>query len=352
MVLAEELRLLRFLGSTWCRDQEEELNYKNIYDQLIADRRLNPPSEAEYVEVHHILPRCMGGTDEPQNLIRLRPEDHFFAHLLLAKIYGGRLWAAVNMMGGVLRSRCRKLPAIDARRSRVRYSKLIRLARDKQRGENHPNSDKTEYFWENIDGRTFVGPRYEFRDKFCVDVKGINNVLAGYAKKVSGWFIPDLLSEDEVERLRSGKAGAVRDKTIYTIRHMDGREFTGKRWQIQEKCGLSRGMAERLVNGGCHTASGWFYPALNPLGLDGKYYTSGERCGTAVQTVFHFRHKRGDEFIGTRMALVERYGLSRSAVHNMAKGVSASSGGWFIVGDDGRALNPANDNQPQLALAI
>lgn len=327
------------------------MNYQKIYDQLIADRRANPPSEDEYVEVHHILPRCMGGDNEPENLIRLRPEDHFFAHLLLAKVYGGRLWAPVQLMAGIRLRGADYLPAAKEHFARKRYGRLIQLARSKQSGANHPTADKTDYQWEHIDGRKYIGPRYAFKAEFGLDNRGVDNVLTGYAKTVRGWFIAYLLSEDDVERLRRGKSGKRLDRKKYLVRHADGREFLGERWRIEEHCGIGNTMLGRLINGGCHTASGWFYPALNPLGLDGKYYTSGERCGTAVRTVFHFRHKHGEEFIGTRMGLVEKYGLNRQAVHNMAKGVSASSSGWFIVGDDGRSLNSANDNQHQLALA-
>lgn len=41
----------------------------------------------EYTETHHIVPRCMGGTDEPTNLVELTPEEHFVAHQLLIRIY-------------------------------------------------------------------------------------------------------------------------------------------------------------------------------------------------------------------------------------------------------------------------
>jgi hypothetical protein len=61
------------------------MNYKKIYDQLILrgqTRTLN-----EYSERHHIIPRCMGGTDEPENLVRLTPEEHYVAHQLLVKIH-------------------------------------------------------------------------------------------------------------------------------------------------------------------------------------------------------------------------------------------------------------------------
>ena len=63
------------------------MNYLNHYEKLInraKDRILNTRSES-----HHIVPRCMGGTDDNINLVDLTPEEHYTAHLLLVKIYPG-----------------------------------------------------------------------------------------------------------------------------------------------------------------------------------------------------------------------------------------------------------------------
>ena len=39
-----------------------------------------------YKERHHIIPKCMGGTDDVSNLIELTAEEHFVAHQLLVKL--------------------------------------------------------------------------------------------------------------------------------------------------------------------------------------------------------------------------------------------------------------------------
>lgn len=39
----------------------------------------------EYHERHHIAPRCMGGTDDENNLVDLFAKEHFIAHRLLAQ---------------------------------------------------------------------------------------------------------------------------------------------------------------------------------------------------------------------------------------------------------------------------
>lgn len=62
------------------------MNYLNIYNQLMM-KRMETPSTAEYTERHHIVPRCMGGEDSPDNLVKLSAKEHYVAHHLLYKHY-------------------------------------------------------------------------------------------------------------------------------------------------------------------------------------------------------------------------------------------------------------------------
>lgn len=59
--------------------------WKKHYDLLI-ERGRNRVLDG-YCERHHIVPRCMQGSDEPTNLVDLTPEEHYVAHQLLVKIY-------------------------------------------------------------------------------------------------------------------------------------------------------------------------------------------------------------------------------------------------------------------------
>lgn len=61
------------------------MNYKKIYENLI--QRGKQRCLTCYFEKHHIIPRCVGGTDDESNLVNLTPEEHYLAHQLLVKIY-------------------------------------------------------------------------------------------------------------------------------------------------------------------------------------------------------------------------------------------------------------------------
>ena len=73
------------------------MNLQHIYDSFIAGRRAREGDLCEY-ETHHVMPRCLSGGDEDNNRIRLSYSDHLFAHLLLAKIHGGRPARALLFM--------------------------------------------------------------------------------------------------------------------------------------------------------------------------------------------------------------------------------------------------------------
>lgn len=74
------------------------MDYIKHYEKLINRARLR--SSVVYVESHHIIPRCFGGSDEKTNLVDLTPEEHYVAHLLLVKIhnYHPKLVHAATMM--------------------------------------------------------------------------------------------------------------------------------------------------------------------------------------------------------------------------------------------------------------
>lgn len=61
------------------------MNYQRIYDQIVG-RAQNRKLEG-YKEKHHILPKCLGGTNEKDNLVELTAREHFLCHMLLVEIY-------------------------------------------------------------------------------------------------------------------------------------------------------------------------------------------------------------------------------------------------------------------------
>jgi len=61
------------------------VNYAKIYATLIARGRCR--KLAGYHEVHHIIPKCMGGSNSADNLVSLTAKEHFITHHLLIKMF-------------------------------------------------------------------------------------------------------------------------------------------------------------------------------------------------------------------------------------------------------------------------
>lgn len=59
------------------------VTYYEFIENILSTRGRNGCSE-KYHEEHHILPKCMGGSNDKDNLIDLLAEEHFLAHKLLA----------------------------------------------------------------------------------------------------------------------------------------------------------------------------------------------------------------------------------------------------------------------------
>lgn len=73
------------------------MNYNLHYTCLVV--RAKHRTLDDYTEMHHIIPKCLGGDNGLGNLVKLTAREHFIAHLLLLKMYPQyKLIKAVNMM--------------------------------------------------------------------------------------------------------------------------------------------------------------------------------------------------------------------------------------------------------------
>ena len=61
------------------------MDYQKIYSQIIDDRKQRKLEADVYYENHHIIPKCLGGTNQKSNLVKLTAREHYIAHLLMYK---------------------------------------------------------------------------------------------------------------------------------------------------------------------------------------------------------------------------------------------------------------------------
>ncbi len=61
------------------------MDYNTIYNNFMQSRKNRTLDIDTKYEQHHIIPRSMGGTDAPSNLVYLTVKEHYVAHKLLWK---------------------------------------------------------------------------------------------------------------------------------------------------------------------------------------------------------------------------------------------------------------------------
>jgi hypothetical protein len=63
------------------------MNYTKVYNQLMERAKGRKPEKGGYYEKHHIIPKCMGGSNDNDNKVKLTYREHFIAHWLLHREY-------------------------------------------------------------------------------------------------------------------------------------------------------------------------------------------------------------------------------------------------------------------------
>ncbi|MDX1370844.1 MAG: HNH endonuclease signature motif containing protein [Nitrososphaeraceae archaeon] len=78
----------------------KSLNYYYEYEVFISLRKQRQLKKQSGCQIHHIIPKCLNGSDDKSNLVLLTHSEHFTAHYLLANMYPkhfGLQLAIINM---------------------------------------------------------------------------------------------------------------------------------------------------------------------------------------------------------------------------------------------------------------
>ncbi len=123
------------------------MNYQRIYNELIEKFQTNPilKSDETYTEEHHIIPKCMGGTNDKENLVRLPAREHIMAHLLLSRAYPDNrkvVFATNAMLMGNGVERVNRFQALRCFSTRI-ISSIRETSGRAMRGKGNPMFGKT-----------------------------------------------------------------------------------------------------------------------------------------------------------------------------------------------------------------
>jgi len=119
--------------------------YKQWYTN-ITERAKNRVLDS-YTESHHIVPRSLGGGDEPNNLVNLTAREHFVCHWLLVKMTTGqehhKMLNALRMMRAENPNQQRYTTKITARVYENIKQEYSLMQRERIIGEKNPMWGKT-----------------------------------------------------------------------------------------------------------------------------------------------------------------------------------------------------------------
>lgn len=232
------------------------MDYKKTYNSFIDSRRKkeNLFTKDDYTEIHHIIPRCMGGSNESSNLIKLTPEDHFFAHLLLAKAYGGKNWLALSSM--INRgTKTEEISYKEYRRERKRFDISRKFIAKQLSGLNNTNADRKIYTIRNAEsGEELTGYRCDLYEKTGLDSSQFSALINGRKRSFKKWYYP----ANNPDGIVGAKARALvikENSQIINLYHYDGRSWAGKPQDFQEEFGTILNFRLDNPNSKCH---GWF----------------------------------------------------------------------------------------------
>lgn len=231
------------------------MNYQRIYFEFIEDRKSKGIDKSYYFENHHILPRSLGGDDSDENLIPLSASDHFFAHLLLAKIYGGKMSTALFFMAG---DNSRSAHGYRAKRWAYEFAKKA-MADQKRKlvGELSPaygrkRSDETKRKISKNRSGKMVGPAH-----FAY---GVPSPLRGTTISEEAKLKISLANAGSKNGMfgKTGKLSPSYKKTIFEFTNKNtGDVFIGTQGELIEEYGLCFKNVSAVVTGKRKTVMGW-----------------------------------------------------------------------------------------------
>lgn len=125
------------------RHTGDRMNYKTIYEKLIQKAK-NREKPNIYCEKHHIIPKCLNGSNDITNLVYLTAKEHYVAHHLLCKINPNNcnLFFAFNAMNNwkSRNTNQRYKPRLSARQ--YEYLKIKRSKYISECLKNRPKSEE------------------------------------------------------------------------------------------------------------------------------------------------------------------------------------------------------------------
>lgn len=311
------------------------MNYKKIYDAIIfkalTENRFK--SVDNYYESHHIVPRCMGGLDESDNLVLLTAKEHFVCHHLLFRHYIhtqyryslGKAWWLMSVHNidsrrtkhNINSSQYSQLRKLHAESCRMQFTgRKLSVEQLEQRRSNNPNRREVD-----IDGRIFpsikdaadfydvsttffrrwidTDPQYIYDIEYRKEIVS-HNISSGRQNKGTGSWVDKMGEEAAAERKKAAADRRIGFKLSDESRQKISESRRGKPTRLGMKSTEETRQKISEARKGVST-SAHHYKIVEPSGVE--LFTNG--CGLPMFWKNHygtnlpssFRNRKGKDHI-------------------------------------------------------
>lgn len=156
------------------------MDYKKLYDTIINKAKsLNrKKSDDVYYEAHHIIPKCLGGSDEDENLVLLTAREHYLCHKILFRLYPNNTKLAFAYQCMIYLKKDDRKIKLSSRD----YEELRNYVCNNLKGENHPmfgRKHTEESKLKNSKSKTGQKHKEESKKKISLKNKGENHPMFG-----------------------------------------------------------------------------------------------------------------------------------------------------------------------------
>jgi hypothetical protein len=163
------------------------MDYKKHYDNLMEKAKNRIIPKEIYTERHHILPRCMGGSNKKENIVRLLPREHYISHLLLFNMYpnNNKLAYAFWMMCNGYRKNERKY-IVSGRIYEDIRNKFIELNKQKEpffKGKKHTEESKLKNSLAHKGIATWINKKHTEESKIKMSKAALGRKLSEETRK-------------------------------------------------------------------------------------------------------------------------------------------------------------------------
>lgn len=174
------------------------MDYKRHYIKLIETRKNRPLQDGVYYEKHHIIPKALGGTNTPNNIVHLTAREHYIAHWLLYRIrpHSEKLSLAFWMMSFPGSQYVERTYRISSRAYAEAKEALAEANRKLNTGRKikpehlvkwTKNKNNSKVVVNEVTGEEYTNAKQLWRDRFSDDItySAFNYYLRGKIKGAS-----------------------------------------------------------------------------------------------------------------------------------------------------------------------